>query len=258
MSIGIFALLIGLMPSEFYFYQADYETPFGGQDQEVVDYFSANNITIYTNTWVFNISYPNMVWNETGFSSGHRIEFHWIEGGSALLPYKGIFIRHAYPSPLGDWWLFWNRMYLIEPYLSRAGSGSILVVQGEEYGIEKHQLLNLQTNINSSYFEVSDGEVRANFFVLNTGDYESLEDAWDSGELHVLSSYEIDFEAMKPDAFTLITQLVTFQNPNFGIPGDFGTVLNYSFGIGFWIVTALIIYTIITKLIPTIQGGIEN
>jgi len=250
-SIGIFALLIGLMPSALFEHQADYQTPYGGQDQEVIDYFNARNITLYKSTWPFNLTFAYgdvMEVLEDVPTTDHQIEFH---GQQDIYGAKTIHVRHASPSWFFGLWLEYHYLDLTEPYFSRSGEAVPWLIHWS--GIEA-----LQLDTNSSYFEMRCEHLTINFVVLNLGDYATLEDSWNAGEITVLSSYEIDFDAMKPSAFNLIAQLITFQNPDFGVPGDFGTIINYSFGISFWITIALIIYTIVTKLIPTIQGGLEN
>lgn len=241
------------MPSEFFVYQEEY-APTGGQDQAVVDYFTARNITLYKSTWIFNITFSygdTMEVLEDIPTTDHQIEFHAQEdiyGG------KTVHLRHAYPSWFFGLWLDYHYMWnteAIQQRLRSAGHSNSLIIDWEALEI-------LAIDVNASSFEVTCDHLTMNFVIMNTGDYASLEDSWDNDEISVLSSYEIDFDAMKPSAFTLITQLITFQNPDFGIPGDLGEIVNYSFGIGFWIVTAIIIYTIVTRLIPTIQGGIED
>lgn len=254
--MGIFAVMYGLMPSEFFVNQTDFEQ-IATQDKEVVSYFSANNITVYTYTWSFDITFPDgYAYNESGLADGHRVEAFWRDDPSAIVN-ANLQFKHAYPSPLGDWWLLSNIMSVQEPYLTQMGVTDLGFDNGGAW-IEKTQLLRLSANGNSSLFEVSDGQVTQNFVIMNPGTYASLSDAWDGGELHVISSYEVDFDAMKPNAFWLLAQLIFFQNPDFGLPGMLGETLGYGVALTFWIVIALLIYTIVTRLIPTIQGGIEN
>lgn len=255
--MGIFAVLYGLMPSELFISQPDF-VDIATQDKEVVTYFSANNITVYSYTWVFDISYPGYENNQSGLADGHLIEFFWRNAGGALTPYEVLEFRHAYPSFLGDWWLFSNNMAVQEPYLTKMGAREAVGDARPEFLIDKTQLLRLSDNGNSSLFEVSDGEVTQNFVVMNPGNYSSLSDAWTAGQLHVISSYEVDFDAMKPNAFWLLAQLVFFQNPDFGLPDMLNQTVGYGIALTFWIVIAILIYTIVTRLIPTINGGIES
>jgi hypothetical protein len=251
--LGVFAVLIAFMPSDFLIYQTDYIMP-TTQDQEVVSYFDANNITVYTYTWSFDIYYPDgYAYNQSGLENGHRIEVFW-KNVAGILPYEVLEFRHAYPSPLGDWWLFFNRMKVQEPYLTKMGEMENPDPNYLGYRIDKTQLIRLSSNDNSSYFIVSDGTITQNFIVLNPGSYANLSDAWNAGHLHVLSSFEIDFDAMKPSAWTLLTQVLTFQNPDLGIPGDAGAIISYIIGAGIWAAIILLIFAAVTAVVPTIPG----
>lgn len=236
-----------MIPNDFYTYQAEYDSLMG-QDQEVVDYFTAGNITLYENTWAFNKTrYGGAETLPDVPVVDHQLEFHWefIE----LME-----VRHAFPTWFFGFWLDYERMELIEPDWSRTPGYPI----SDPANIYKDDLLALERDENASSFTVECEHVIMSFVVMNNGTYANLEAAYDAGEVRVLASYDIDFAAMKPSAFTLLGQLVTFQNPDLGIPGDFGDLLNYGFGVGFWIIIAIAVYTLVTRLLPTIQGGVEN
>lgn len=260
-TLGVFAAIIGLMPGDLIANQPDYVSPLV-QSYETVTYFSANNITVYKNTWDFDIDFNTMEFNQSGLADGHRLEFSWKAEGSFPLYHDIIYVKHAYPSPLGDWWLWSNFMPITDRYRSLAGPAGLPPgLSGfETSALTKVNLIALQTSDNSSYFECSDGEVTANFVVMNgnTSAWGNLSQSWDGQKLHVLSSFEVDFDAMKPNAWWLIAQLVFFQAPDFGIPGMFGDLLTYIFALGFWATVAIILYTIATRLIPTLTGGVEG
>jgi hypothetical protein len=264
-TLGVFAAIMALLPGQLIANQLDYVSP-TTQSQEVVSYFSANNITVYKNTWDFYINFGSMQYNQSGLADGHRLEFFWVEVAPTFFSNPCIYVKHAYPSPLGAWWLWSNPMVPLPKYRSIAGpfTGPLDrpggYMNAEPFLLTKTNILNLKTSSNSSYFECSDGGVTANFVVMNgnTTTFSDLSHSWDGQKLHVLSSFEVDFEAMKPNAWWLIAQMVTFQAPNLGIPGAFGELLTYIFGLGFWVVVALIIYTVATRLIPTIRGGVEG
>lgn len=255
-TLGIFAALIALLPGELIANQPDYVNP-STRDQTVVAYFSANNITLYQNTWSFNISHGatgNQVQNQSGLPDGHYLQVRW--GGFTGDP---IQFRHAYPNWLFGWAgvLDYHNLRLTDKYVSILGPTNSYYTSGFPY-IYKEQLLLIAGNGNTSTLEVYCEHIQVTFVVMPTNTSQTLSQAWDSDDLTFLMSYGIDFDAMKPSAFTLIGQLVTFQNPELGIPGQFGDLLTYIFGLGFWVVVALIIYTITTRLIPTLQGGIEG
>ena len=237
------------MPSALYAYQTDYDSP-TQQDQEVVDYFNAENITLYESTWSFNITLGNMEALEDTPVADHQIEFFFTDSARDYIE-----VRHAYPTFWFGLWLEYHRLNLVDSdFALTQGQGGSNV----PWLLYKEDILALSINENASSFEMYCEHVSMSFAVLSYNSSKTLSESWDDGELTVYSSYNIDFDAMKPSAFLLIAQLITFQSPDFGIPGDFGTVFNYGFGIGFWIVIAIIIYTLITRIIPTIQGGLED
>lgn len=251
-TVGVFAMLFSLMPSDLFAYQEDYN-PVGGADPVVVDYFNARNITLYKSTWYFNFTFSygdHMEVLEDVPVTDSQIEFH---GWQDIYGSKHIEFRHAEPSWFFGLWLQYHFLDLSDADFAKCGSGNFPWLLTRTMVVE-----DLALDTNSSAFLMSCDHVSLSVVILNTGDYATLADSWDAGEITVLTSYEIDFDAMKPSAFTLITQLITFQDPDFGIPGMFGDIINYLFAVGFWIVVAIIIYTIITKLVPTVQGGIEN
>jgi hypothetical protein len=258
---ALFVLMFDSVPG-FFENQTDYEIP-TTRSQEVMYYFDANNITVYSQSWSFYLTYPEgYAYNQSGLPDDHRVEVFWDDDGTVLVEYPKLYFRHAFPGVLGNLWLDSAQMLVIEPFYTNMGDPEYSYTALPNFhvnkGIDKTQLLRLSNNVNSSYFIVSDGVVTQNFVVMNPGNYSSLEDAWDNGYLHVLSSYEIDFDSMKPNAFTLITQLVTFQDPDFGLPGMLGDIIGYGMSLAFWIIILLLIYTIVTGLIPTIRGGVEN
>lgn len=109
---------------------------------------------------------------------------------------------------------------------------------------------DLEIEVRGSYLRAS--------VLLIANDSLTLGESWDARLLEYSLTYEIDFEAMKPSAWSLISQLITFQKPDFGIPGLFGEIVSYAFGLGIWITIAIIAYTVLTRIIPTISGGVEG
>lgn len=247
--LGTFTLIFSFIPSAFYTYQTEYSNP-STHDKDVADYFNNANITLYANSWDFNITLGNMEYNQSGLPEGHRVEFHWNNDYYPIgsLPYA-LYVRHAYPSWLFGWWLDYHYMDVTEPFRTMASFNGTYF-----YAVTKDHFLNLADGSNSTYYEVECEHVSQNFIVLPINDSYSLEDSWDLGELQVLSSYEIDFEAMKPSAWVLLTQLLSFQSPDLGISGTGGTILNYLLGITIWASISILIYAIVTSLIPLISG----
>jgi hypothetical protein len=258
--LGSFITIIGLMPSEFYAVQPGISTNVG-QDKLVVDYFDAHNITLYKSTWAFNITWDEEVHLDDVPVTNERLTASWnyysaADSGMFPGPDRALTVSHdGWFSFLGlfGWWTG-HRLILDEPYLTLSG-GRDFAAQGY---MTRTMLLNLATDANSAYYELSCIHVPMKFVVLNWNSSWNLEQSWDNQHLRVLGSYDIDWDAMKPSAWNLLTSLITFQNPALGIPGDFGSILTYVIGLAFWTTTAIIIYTVVTRLFPTIQGGIED
>jgi hypothetical protein len=256
LTLGVFAALIAILPGDMIANQPNYLSPLT-RDQRVVSYFSANNLTLYQNTWSFSISHGSsgtQVQNQSGLPDGHYLQVRW--GGFTNDP---IQFRHAFPNWLFGWAgvLDYHNLRLTDKYVSILSPTNSYYTSGFPY-IYKEQLLMIAQGGNTSTLEVYCEHIQVTFVVMPTDTNKTLEQAWNADNLTFLMSYGIDFDAMKPSAFTLIGQLITFQAPDLGIPGQFGDFLTYVFAISFWVVVAIIIYTITTRLIPTIRGGVED
>jgi hypothetical protein len=256
-ALGIFFILISAMPGELIAMQPEYNAP-NIKDKEVASYYSANNITMYAQSWSGYLTLGNMISNDSGLPNDNRVEVHFIADASNYLEF-----RHAYPSWLFGLWTDYHLMKVQEPYLSKiigfSHPGVFMINPMDGYWIFKEELVALETSANSSIFVVACEHITENFVILPyNSSYATLEDSFNAGKIHVLSSYEIDFDAMKPSAWMLITQLLTFQSPDLGLPGDAGLIINYVMGVGIWAAIVLIFYTVITRVIPTIQGGLED
>jgi hypothetical protein len=94
--------------------------------------------------------------------------------------------------------------------------------------------------------------------IIKANGTDTLSESIDNGVLLYSITWEIDFDAMKPNVFMLLAQMLTFQSPDWGIPGLLGEILSYIIGLGFWATIILIVYAAITKLLPTASGGLEN
>jgi len=257
--LGLFTILFGYMPSEFFVLQSSYQTPIS-QNKEVADFYSTHNLTLYQNQWNFNITLDGgRQYLEDIPVADHWLECEWY---TSPLPVSGpnevIVFRHSYPSWFFGLWRDWHYLTLTEPYKTKVTAEQEELVYGLRHGISKDMLLKLAEGENYSFFEVSCGHITANFVFTPKNESKSLEEAWDEGELHGLMSYNIDWDAMKPSAWSLIGQLLTFQSPDFGVPGTGGKILNYMIGCALWVCIAITIYAIATRLIPTIRGGIEG
>jgi hypothetical protein len=254
--VGIFAVLYAAMPLELFLHQADYIPNL--VNQEVKANFEATDLTVYSSfaqdTMIYDYSSigdaPDPPQWETTLTNRY-IEVWW---GDEYIPDVGS-IGKTFEVRDTE-----KRNFIIDYFVrlewldltidDSAGIDHVGVFLNrasiEPYGSQN----NLTLSATGEYLSAS--------LILRANNTDTLLEGWDDGTLGYDLTYELDFEAMKPSAFLLLAQLITFQSPEFGIPGLFGEIISYVFGIAFWAAVALIAYTVVTKLIPTIQGGLEN
>ena len=258
--LGLFTLLFQLMPSEYFSNQTDYAAP-TTYENEVAKFYSTHNLTLYKNQWNFNITWGGSEHLENVPTEGHWIECHWnFEFVYLDYAMEVICFKHSWPSWFFGLWRESHYLELTSTY--RVETKYCYGFYGEfnlpYWAISKERLLQLAKGKNYTFFEMSCGHITANFVITPTNASWTLEQAWDNGKLHVMMSYEIDWEAMKPTAWTLIGQLLTFKAPDLGVPGIGGQILSYMIGAVLWVAIAITIYTIATRLIPAVRGGVEG
>lgn len=254
MFIGVFALLYSAMPSDFFEHQAEYDLLYQEQKQ-IAEEFEALDLTLYdyygNDSMVYQYSsiedHPSAPQYQSTVS-GRFIEVWWGDDPSRAIPalqirdtqegnFLGIVYYYAleYLTLTVEGETLPSSWYFTRPWLTSSGY--------EDY-------YNLTITARGEFVSVN--------MILKGNETETIGDSWDLGQMEYSINYEIDFEAMKPSAWTLIGQLLTFQNPDFGLPGLFGEILTYALALVIWASIILLTYTIITKLIPTIQGGVED
>ena len=249
--MSLFAFLYHEMPTDFFLNQDEYNLTFQDSQEARAD-FNATDLEVYdsfgNDSMAFEYTSLDNVPSEFETSISDRyVEVWWGYERSTFPPY-------VYPAfEIRDTSIGW---FGIRTLNERA----LLIVNGQEIGtyltaekIDSYglsDLENLTISTQATYISTS--------IILHALENETIGESFDNGELGYSISYEIDFEAMKPSAWMLIGQLITFQAPNFGLPTIIEQIVSYTFSLGVWIVVALIAYTIITKLIPTIQGGVEG
>lgn len=255
--VGVFAVIYAAMPSDLFINQSGYSNP-NLVNQSVRERFEASDLISYSSfaSDQMNLGYTSITdapsppqWNTTIVN--RYIEVWWdIVSIPDVGPIGVAFqIRDTekrnFPV-IGDYYVNLEtcQLYLNGTYIGPNLWRTTL----EPYENETQVTLTAQGKF-----------VSVSLILMSHSDTDTLGNSWDVVELlNYAITYELDFSAAKPSAWQLISQLVTFQSPEFGVPGLFGEVLSYMFGIGFWAAIALIAYTILTKLIPTVQGGIEN
>src|SRR5512139_3135496 len=98
--IGVFAVIFGFTPSGFFVNQDAYTAP-TQQAKEGSSYFSSHNITLYNVSWTGNITYPQVIQNQTDLEDGHYIEIHWepfnVPDGNGA---PALQFRHVLPGKI--------------------------------------------------------------------------------------------------------------------------------------------------------------
>lgn len=243
-TIGFFALLFSLIPGEFF--KASYTASIG-VDKEIAEYFSVANVTMYSNLGSDNMTYPYSSWWDNGgewaggLPSGQYLEVWWASETPPI--YTVIEFRH-----IEDWY------------------GGVRMIDRCNFETKTRENIGpfiFKTHLVDNYDEEDNGTVfyaRCEHLAVSTiigfnqSAYPNIGEAWDGGELHYVLSYEIDWNASSVSAFTIMSQLLTFQNPDLGIEGDVGTIFNWMVAAPFWIMTAILILIVIQSLVPFIRG----
>lgn len=242
------------MPTDFFVNQPEYSALYQ-ENAEIEAEFNALDLTTYSSFGNDTAEYEYSSYEDAPDApqwqtqvAGRIIEVWW-----GPIPYIGTtpsfevrdteirnFLGYEYPVMLERANLIINGEAL--------EAGSLNTYTMEAIGIEDNY--NATIEVQASYIRTS--------LIIRANDTMTLGESFTAGVLQYSISYEIDFDAMKPSAWLLIGQLLTFQNPDFGLPDELENIIGYGISLGIYIVVALIAYTIITKLIPTIQGGLEN
>lgn len=249
--LGTFSILLMFMPTEFYQNLTGYSGA-SAQDKEVVSYFDAHGMTVYNQTLALDnetnpfLEYGSSQSFDYGLPEGQKLEFWWdVEYGRPMFE-----IRHTNPGLFG-WWTEHHSLIIQEPYKSQAGLGDI----PSPLGLEKQHLVNLwNEDYNACYAEWKCNHILLKAFVFPYNETKTIGESWDDGYLGIYTSYNINWDAIKPSAWSLLTSLLLFQAPELGLEGMGGSILSYLIGLVLWSSIAILAFAILTSLIPFISG----
>lgn len=248
--VGMFAVLFALIPGEFFAVSIDSSA---GIPLEVVELFTVSNVSVYDTGGQDNMTYEYSSlsntppdWNVSG-TSDDFLEVNWslVAAGA-----KTLQLLHATQHTFPWTWYTSHYMNLYDVNRERIG-GAILTV------IQRQTLIDeWDSDANASFFYARCDHLDASigFTIHNNSRDATIGAAWDNNEIDYSLSYEWNFNASSINAATLLLQLLTFQNPDLGVPGDFGTVLNLSIAIPFTVIVIVAIIKLIQSVIPTIRG----
>jgi len=242
--IGVFALIFGLMPTQFLTfsgaYDPDYQT-----DKVAAQFFSAANITAYSQTNTTTVNYPGSVQIDVGLADGHYMELWW----GLVVGFKEFQVRHVWPGPFGLWTDYEN-LAIIEPWRSD------LLYPDIPFMLHKVDLETFWENEaeNASYCEWERNGYKAQTFIYPYNDTWTIGESWDNNQLNVTMGFDLDLNATSINAFNLITSIMFFSAPNLGLTGIGNTILNAFVAIPLWIMIAIIFLKLIQSIVPFIRG----
>jgi len=238
---GLFATLLATMPNEYL------QMGVGAtvQDKEAVAFFSSQNVTIYNNTVLINMTSGTHQEIDWGLPSPEKVEFRW----DTDIVYLTIQVRHLRKKFLGFWY-GWHRLKVQEPYRSLMHDPDL-----EQWMREQDIVTNFfSVESNSSYVELAGDIIIMKLFVKPTLSNETMQEAWDNGRLTLYSTYNIDWSQTSTGAWGVLMQMLTFQSPTFGLTGVFGSIISALITLSLWGSIALIAFAIITALLPFVSG----
>lgn len=242
----VFAALLVTMPTFFKNLGVDASV----QHKEARDFFNAQDVTMYNYTLTINLTFPGSESEDYGLTGDEKLEFWWDWITVAWVNYKQLQLRHTNPGFMG-WWTEYHWLEVQEPYATIAG-----IDKGAYFkGLQKEEVLRLfDEDYNASYCEFACDHLNVKLFIVSANQSWTLEESWDNGELKLFTSYDIDWSATGTSMWTIMFQLLAFQNPELGIPGIGGTILTLGFGGALWACIAILAFALITAVIPFIGG----
>jgi len=248
--IGFFAILFGTIQGDFYDNQTAF-TASAGSNKEVAEYFDLANVTLYANAGSDNMTYPYSSWFDNGkewaggLPSGQYLEVWWASEVPPI--YTVIEFRHVED--------FWGGIRLID----RCSFKTKDKIDIGQFMFKTHLVNNYDAEDNGTTFYASCSHLAVSTIIsYNQTKYTNIAQAWDNGELDYVLSYEVDWNATSISGLNILGKLLTFQNPNLGITGIFGTTLNLAIAIPFWVMTTILIIKLVQSVIPFIKGLSEE
>lgn len=247
--VGVFAVLFASIPGDFF--EAAFSSSMG-VDKEIAERFDVANVTVYGNTGGGNMTYQwssyhdhsDAPQHQAGLPSGQYLEVWWADDPSWVA--KSLQFRHT----TEQWWgLAFHRMVIYY------ADGTLIPFSNYIYA--EYLETAWDDDANASVFLTRTPVASSYLIQYNQSKYSSITNAWDGGELNYFLSYEIDWNVTSINAFSLLGQLLTFQNPDLGITGPGGAMLNMLIAIPFWAMTVILIIKLIQSVIPLI-GGIDE
>lgn len=237
----VFSAFLVNMPGEFLGLGVDADV----QDKEVAAFFNAANVTMYNYTLSIDLIFDTPYENQSGLPSGQALRFSF---GYETHFTRDMFEIHHLTSNFAGWWWDWHYLVMPEVYWRQTTLGSGI-------GIDRNGLLELfDETANATYAEFVCEHISLKVFILTANQSWTLQESWDNGKVKIFTSYDIDWSKTGTSMWHVMGQLLTFQNPELGIPGLGGDILTAGFGGALWACIAILFYAIITAVLPFVSG----
>jgi hypothetical protein len=253
--LSLFTVIYAAMPTDYFLYQDAYQGNI--VNQEVQERFEATDLVVYSSfandTMVFDYSSINDAPGAPQWKTALDNRYLEVWWGDEVIPDASITLPKTFEirdtekrNFIIDYYVMLERCTLYFENGTSAGAFLMQNILGS-YG----DALNMTLRVKGSYLSAS--------IILRGNGTQTINEAWTAGTMAYDITYEIDFEAMKPNAFMLLAQILTFNSPDFGLPDNFfSEILTYGISLTLWVIIAILAYTLVTRLIPTVQGGLEN
>jgi len=241
--IGIFGTLLSTVPTIFQAIQSITTV----QEKETIEVFTAYNITVYNNTLTIWLDYGSENFTDFGLPSPQRLHFWWSMAGY----YNVMGITHQKNYWLG-YWYDTERLEVQEPYTSQMEFPLLPEVLTEQDVVTN--LFDTTENTTIVHMETPSGSVSLNLIIAPRDISQTMQQAWDTGELVLYTSYTIDFAETGASMWNIMFQLLAFQTPALGIGGTWGTVLTRALSLTLWAMIGVLAFALATSIIPTISG----
>lgn len=233
--LGVFALLIGWIPSTFFT---------AGEEREVYvpDFFDIVDVYSFaeTSTWQLNETGGDYSWAEWAVYyvsvdiGSWDIDFYYRRPGFGDYYCE---LQHVWY----EWWVIPSH-HLLE-WFNRAG-----VSRGTDL-----RLSEIETDAAGAstvtYRAVCGHTTYHTTFAYDEDVYSSYEDAWDNGDLFVFFGVNFDDVNTSYNAWQVISMLLFFQLP------DINPIINAIIAVPLWVCIAYLSFILILRAIGAIFGG---
>lgn len=226
--LGIFALLIGSMPTGFYaitpsgYYEHDIPSEFSEEEMKTIAFYG--NITLTSGVWT------TLTLDRSPDFDDIKIDIKWKHWPGVT--YDDTVEMHRY------WYRFWGWREMDWLY---------------PLPVEEQTILdNWQDEHNSSVVLMHDSMWNyITRFGYNHTKYSSMGEALDAGsEIYVYMGTGWEYATTATSGWDLMGRLLVFRMPNMGIGNkEANTVVNGIIALPLWILIALAVFGIITMMI---------